>query len=491
MASALELRDIGKVFGGFWALRNVNIDFLQGEVHAIVGENGAGKSTLIKLVAGVYSLSEGALINKDGQSLVMSSPRDALKMGIGVVHQELDLFNNLTVAENITLGIDDMGLFKPSKRSMSERARKALKELQEERIQPWSRVNDLSTSDKQLVAIAKVLTWDANVIILDEPTSALNAMEASRLLERVEHFKSRGVTVIYVSHKLGEIFSIADRISVIRDGKLVTTGSVSELNHERVVAAMLGRNPSDIFPDRKVGPSLEERPLVRIQGLEGHQISGASLDIKKGEIMALAGLPDAGPSSVLKHLYGLSRPKAGSITLHGRALVNNSPRRAIASGIAYLPADRLLDGILPLMSVLKNAEAASQAMHATDGATRRQRAMESIKRLSVRTESLHSPITSLSGGNQQKTLFARWLTMRPSLLMLDDPTRGVDIGAKSEIYHILRKIADDKAAVVFTSSDSFELANLADRIVLFRNGKVVDEIRRATHEEIDQLIAAA
>jgi len=491
MTSALELRDLGKSFGNFWALRNVNIDFREGEVHALVGENGAGKSTLIKLIAGVYQSTEGALIGADGEALHITMPRDALKVGIGVVHQELDLFDNLTVAENIAIGIDDHGLVKPSAILMERRAKKALAELQEDKIHPGTQVGSLSTSDKQLVAIAKVLTWDARVIIFDEPTSALNAIEAARLLDRIKYLKSRGVTIIYVSHKLGEIFSIADRISVIRDGKLIATRPAVELDHEKIVETMLGRMPSDIYPHRR-DSTLDSRPAIaRISGLAGYQLTDASLDIRKGEILALAGLPDAGPSSVLQHIFGLRKMSAGTIEINGALYASPSPRKAIRAGFAYLPADRLLDGILPLMSVLKNAEATNEAMHATSKTERVSRALENIRRLSVRTASLFNRITSLSGGNQQKTLLARWLVMQPSILLLDDPTRGVDIGAKSEIYHILRSIADAGAAVVFTSSDSLELASLADRILLFKQGKVEQEINKVTHAELDHAIAAA
>ncbi|MBN9060051.1 MAG: sugar ABC transporter ATP-binding protein, partial [Rhizobiales bacterium] len=434
---------------------------------------------------------EGAIIGPLGTELRMKTPRDALTSGIGVVHQELDLFDNLTVAENIALGIDDGGFVKPSKAAMAARARKALDELQEQKILPSMRVGDISSSDKQLVAIAKVLTWDAKVIIFDEPTSALNAAEAARLLERIRHLKSVGVTIIYVSHKLGEIFSIADRISVIRDGTLITTRPVAEFDHEKVVDAMLGRQPAEIFP-AQVKPRPTNEVLLDVTDVHGRELAGASLKVRAGEIVALAGLPDSGPSSLLRHIFGMDHATSGTIAISGRPIGRSSPRAAIRSRVAYLPADRLREGILPLMSVLRNAEATDEAMHASTGRERRNKALDAIRRLSVRTSSILNRITSLSGGNQQKTLIARWLVMQPKVLMLDDPTRGVDIGAKSEIYHILRGIADSGAAVVFTSSDSLELARLSDRILLFRHGKVVEEIvRDVTHAELDRAISAA
>jgi ABC-type sugar transport system ATPase subunit len=491
MTSVLQLRDLGKSFGGFWALRNVSIAFEKGEVHALIGENGAGKSTLIKLIAGVYHQSEGALIGPLGVELLLKTPRDALKAGIGVVHQELDLFDNLTVAENIALGIEDSGFAKPSRQVMATRARKALDDLQVANISTNTHVGALSSSDKQLVAIAKVLTWNARIIIFDEPTSALNAGEAGRLFDRIRHLRATGVAVIYVSHKLGEIFSIADRISVLRDGVLVATKPAAQFDHEKVVEAMLGRKPADIFPPQ-VKPRKVHDVLLNVDSLVGRDLSGASLKVRAGEIVALAGLPDAGPSAMLRHVFGLDRAASGSITIAGRKVGRLTPREAIRARLAYLPADRLREGILPLMSVLRNAEATSEAMHAASEAIRQRNAMRSLKRLSVRATSFMDRITSLSGGNQQKTLLARWLVMEPRILMLDDPTRGVDIGAKSEIYHILRGIADAGAAIVFTSSDSLELASLSDRILLFRHGKVVEEfLHYVTHAELDRAIAAA
>lgn len=489
MSLALKLNAVGKAFGNFWALRNVTLEFRTGEVHALLGENGAGKSTLIKLIAGVHAPTEGSLSRGTGEALHLLSPRDALEAGIGVVHQELDLFDNLTVAENIALGIDDSGFLRPSRDRMTERATKALKELEEDNISPHAKVGTLSTSDKQLVAVAKVLTWDAKIIVFDEPTSALNAVEATKLLGKIRHLRDSGVAVIYVSHKLAEIFAIADRVSVIRDGNLVTSGAAHQHNHETIVEAMLGRSPSEIFPKRV--QKTAGVALLEVKGATGRNLQGVSLRAGKGEIIALAGLPDSGPSALLQHVFGLQRRTAGSITISGRDISAPTPRSAIRNGIAYLPADRLRDGLLPLMSVLRNAEAASEAMHADSAAVRRDKALHNIKLLSVRTASLFNRITSLSGGNQQKTLLARWLVMQPSVLMLDDPTRGVDIGAKAEIYRILRQIADTGAAVLFTSSDSLELASLSDRIILFKAGKVAAEYSKpVTHAELDLAIAA-
>ena len=293
-----------------------------------------------------------------------------------------------------------------------------------------------------------------------------------------------------MSHKLAEIFSLADRISVIRDGQLVATRPAAAFDHEAVVEAMLGRRPADLFPPRMrpraVGPT-----LLRVEGAHGPNLRGVSLDVRAGEIVALAGLPDAGPPALLRAMFGLIPLARGRIDVAGRTIPRPTPRSAIRNGIAYLPADRLREGLLPLMDVLTNAEAIHRVM-AMPRRERLPKATEAIRKLSVRTASVFNRITSLSGGNQQKTLLARWLVMRPKVLMLDDPTRGVDTGAKSEIYFILRAIADAGAAVVFTSSDSLELSRLPDRILLFRYGEIVDDIRDpVTHADLDRAIAAA
>ena len=485
----LDVRSIGKRFGAQWVLRDVDFSVLPGEVHALLGENGAGKSTLIKLLAGVHAPDQGSIGGPDGTRLELRSPRDALAAGIAVVHQELDLFDNLSIAENMALGPQRGGVLRPSGPRMRARAVAALARLGAN-VDPGQRVGALSTSMKQLVAVAKVLSWRARVLILDEPTSALNSEEAAALLARIAALKEGGLSVVYVSHKLGEVFAVADRVTMLRDGRRVGTWPVAELDHDRVVHAMLGRMPNELFPP--VAAQSLASPACRVTELTGDILRGVSVDLRPGEILALAGLPDSGASALLRSLFGLDRTASGTIELGGRRYAATNPAQAIQRGLAYLPADRLRDGLLPLMSVLRNVGAVAEARAMLRGATRRERALEAIRRLGVRAGSMLSRITSLSGGNQQKALLARWLMVRPQILLLDDPTRGVDIGAKIEIYRLLRDAAQGGMAIAYTSSEALELAQLADRILVFRRGRVAEEIvGRIAHEALDRKVAAA
>lgn len=488
MSLLLDVRGVGKRFGTQWVLRDVDFTVQPGEVHALLGENGAGKSTLIKLLAGVHTPDQGSISGPDGTLLQLRSPRDSLAAGIAVVHQELDLFDNLSIAENMALGPQRGGVLRPSAAQMRARALAALARLGAE-IDPNCKVGSLPTSVKQLVAVAKVLAWRARVLILDEPTSALNNEEAATLLTRIAAIKAEGLSVVYVSHKLGEVFALADRVTMLRDGRRVGTWQAAELDYDRVVHAMLGRTPSEIFPPHPV--SSTATPLCRIKDLGGRILRGASLDLRPGEIVALAGLPDSGASSVLRSLFGLDATSSGRIEFDGAPYAASSPAAAIRCGLAYVPADRLRDGLLPLMSVLRNVGAVAEARDMLPNAARRDQALEAIRRLGVRAASVLQRITSLSGGNQQKALVARWLMVRPKILLLDDPTRGVDIGAKIEIYRLLRDAAQAGMAIAYTSSESLELSQLADRILVFRDGRVAEEIvGTVAHELLDRKIAS-
>lgn len=489
MTTLLDLRDMGKRFGQSWALRHVDFSLEAGEIHALVGENGAGKSTLIKLVAGVHRPDEGTMAGPGGATLTLHTPRDALLAGIGVVHQELDLFDNMTVAQNIALSPQRRGFLQPAAARMREAAVAALKTLGVA-IDPDAKVGRLSTSDKQMVAIAKALSWQARILIFDEPTSALNSEDAASLIAVIRRLRAEGIGIVYISHKFAEVFALADRVTVLRDGARIGTWPTSALTHESIVTAMLGRPAREMFPAARPAPANDL--VCRLEGVEGRLLRGASLGIRRGEVLALAGLPDAGASSVLRTLFGLERHVRGTIAIDGVPFRRPTPIGAIRRGLAYLPADRLRDGLLPLMDVLRNVEAVAEAQRLEAAKPRRAHALEAIRRLSVRAASLGQRIPSLSGGNQQKALIARWLVARPTLLMLDDPTRGIDVGAKTEIYHLLRTIAEAGTTVVYTSSESLELAQLADRILVFRGGRVAEEIHgRVEHEALDRIIAAA
>lgn len=489
MNPALSLKNVSKRFGSFSALRDINIDFARGEVHALVGENGAGKSTLVMLIAGVHQPTEGALIGPLGQRLNLSSPRASIAAGIGVVHQELDLFDNLTVAENIALGPSTGRAMRPAKSEMKAKALAALALLDDNRIDPEALVGDLSTSGKQLVAIARALSENSSLILFDEPTSSLNSADAARLHAQIKALRAKGVTVVYISHKLGEVFDVADRVTVVRDGAHVSTRKIADLSYESLIADMLGHNPSKIFPKR--GALMKAPTALLVNDVHGTNMNGVTLQVKRGEIVALAGLPGGGPTDALRAIFGLDAIRSGSIVLPGGDKQRGvGAPAAIRAGMAYLPSDRLRDGIMPLMSVVENIEATSAAMADGGRGARRTEALASIGKLNVRTSDPGKLISALSGGNQQKALIARWLMMKPSLLLLDDPTRGVDIGSKAEIYHLLGQLADQGTAIVFTSSDSIELSGLADRILVFREGRVFEDVAGGVeYEWLDRKIA--
>lgn len=489
MEAALELKNVSKRFGAFTALNDVSLMFRRGQVHALMGENGAGKSTLVKLIAGVLAPTEGALVGPLGKPLNLRSPRDALSAGIGVVHQELDLFDNLTVAENIALGPASSSRFKPSHRQMHEKATEALGMLDDSLINPETIVGNLTTSEKQLVAISRALSEKSSLILFDEPTSSLNSADAARLHAQIKGLRARGVTIVYITHKLGEVFDIADNVSVVRDGCLVSSKPIADVSYDGMISDILGHSPARIFAGRS--PAAVETPVVlRVTSVSARNVRDVSFDIRKGEIVALAGLPGSGPTELLKILFGLELLKAGSVEFNGVARKAPSPRGAIQSGVGYLPSNRLTEGILPLMSVLENIEATSKAMAESRSTARRDGAMAMLKQMNVRTSDPSLLITSLSGGNQQKALIGRWLMMKPGLLLLDDPTRGVDIGSKAEIYHLLRRLAENGMAVVFTSSDSIELSGLADRILIFRDGQIAEELHgNVSYEQLDHKIS--
>lgn len=488
MEPALSLKNVSKRFGSFSALRDINIEFARGEVHALMGENGAGKSTLVMLIAGVHQPTEGALFGPLGRPLNLTSPQASIAAGIGVVHQELDLFDNLTVAENIALGPSTGRVMRPGKAEMRAKAQDALALLDDNRIDPDTMVGSLSTSDKQLVAIARALSESSSLILFDEPTSSLNSADAARLHAQIKALRDKGVTVVYISHKLGEVFEIADRVTVVRDGAHVSTRPIGEVSYESLIADMLGHNPAKIFPKRTIADNAPQ--VLRVDSVVGNNMNEVSFAVRRGEIVALAGLPGGGPTDALRAIFGLDAIQSGSISLPQRGELGDGAPGAIRAGMAYLPSDRLRDGIMPLMSVVENIEATSAAMATGGSKSRRVEALASIGKLNVRTSEPGKVITALSGGNQQKALLARWLMMKPRLLLLDDPTRGVDIGSKAEIYHLLGQLADQGTSILFTSSDSIELSGLADRILVFRNGRVFEDVAGGVaYELLDKKIA--
>ena len=470
MLRALELR---KDFGGLTVLHPTSVDFRPGEVHAIMGENGAGKSTLMKVLAGLYR-PDGGQVEWRGARLDFGSPHDALVAGIAMIHQELMPIPDLTVAENITLGAEPCGRFgRVDRADQLRRAKELLQELESE-IDPAKLMRTLTVAQTQVVEIAKALGRQADMILMDEPTAALSDHEVAALFRAIARLKARGVAIVYTTHKMDEVFRLADRISVLRDGRLVGTAPASDLSPAKLISLMVGREMADVFPTRSL-PT--EEVLLEVSGLTREPAyRDISFQVRRGEVVALAGLMGAGRTEVVSAIYGLQPAARGVITFKGRALVVRSPQDALAAGIGMVTEDRKGLGLIPALGVDQNITLTAlrtlcrgqlidhRAEAAIVGAK--------IEDFAVKTSRPSQPIALLSGGNQQKALLARCLLGDPDLIILDEPTRGIDIGAKAEIYALIQKLARAGKGVLLVSSELPEVLSLSHRIVVLRRGSV-------------------
>ena len=480
------LRAVGlrKDFGGLTVLHPTSVEFRPGEVHALMGENGAGKSTLMKVLAGLYR-PDGGHAEWRGKLADFASPHAALEAGIAMIHQELMPIPDLTVAENITLGREPVGPFGRIDRTAQKlRARKLLRELEAD-LDPESPMRRLTVAQTQVVEIAKALGREADVVLMDEPTAALSDQEVAALFRAIARLKSRGVAVVYTTHKMDEVFRLADRISVLRDGRLVSTADASELSPAKLIALMVGRELADVFPARGV-PS--DETLLEVSGLTREPAyRDVSFTVRRGEVVALAGLMGAGRTEVASALYGLQPASTGTVRFKGRNLGVTRPAEALAAGIGMVTEDRKGQGIIPALGVGENITL-SASRRLTRGplidrsadldASRRQ-----IEAFAIKASSLAQPIAQLSGGNQQKALLARCLLDGPDLIILDEPTRGIDIGAKAEIYALVQSLARSGKAVLLISSELPEVLALAHRIVVLRRGSVAVTLDAATTDQ--------
>jgi len=485
-APVIELKKIHKKFPGVHALKGVDFDLRRGEVHALMGENGAGKSTLIKVMAGVYDFDGEYLIN--GETARINKPLDAIQHGISVIYQELNLVQDLSIAENIFFG--RLLTTKTGRVLWSTIYEKTAEYLADVglKVDPREKVRRLSVSSRQLVEIAKSLSLNAQVIIMDEPTSALCPQEIENLFRLIERLKARGVGIVYVSHKLDEVFAVADRVTVFRDGELVGTKPTKALTTESLISMMVGRELSALLP--KTAPVLGEN-VLDVKGLTTEKVTRISFQVRKGEIVGFAGLMGAGRTELTRALMGLDRRTAGSIMLDGTELPPNDPVKARDLGMGLVPEDRKLDGIFPDLSVKHNISLISlRELRKRFGISKtleNEAVDDMIKRLSIRTPSSKQLIAKLSGGNQQKVILARWLIKKGmKLLIIDEPTRGIDVGAKAEIYKIMDKLAHEGMAIVMMSSEMPELLGMCDRIYVMAGGGITNEFKasEATQETI-------
>jgi rhamnose transport system ATP-binding protein len=481
---AAELRGVEKSFGGVTALRGVDLALARGTVHALVGENGAGKSTLARLLGGVYPPDGGAVLI-DGGEVRMHNPRDAQVRGVSVIYQEPALFPDLDVAENVFVGRQ------PRERLTGIDWRATYREVDElleslgMALSGRTPVRGLSVADQQLVEIAKALSVDARILVMDEPTAALSTREIERLFKIVVGLRDRGVAVLYISHRLEEVFELSDLVTVLRDGELVITAPTEELDATALIRHMVGRELGDLFPKEaaEIGdPVLEARGLAR----EG-AFRDVSFELRAGEILGLAGLVGAGRTEVARGLFGIDPLDSGEILLNGKETRISSPSEAVRAGMAFVPEDRQHQGLVLEMAIEQNETLPFLRRLSRFGLIQRRREREVAKeyadRLQVRAAGLGLPAKSLSGGNQQKVVLAKWLATDPSILLLDEPTRGIDIGTKAEVHRIISHLAAEGLAILLISSELPEIIAMADRILVMHEGAVTGEFDRA---EADQ-----
>ncbi|HEV7868418.1 MAG TPA: sugar ABC transporter ATP-binding protein [Chthoniobacteraceae bacterium] len=470
----LELRDIAKSFGAVRALAGVSFSLHAGEVHALLGENGAGKSTLIKVITGAHAPDSGAILVA-GETLTHLSPAHARALGIACIYQQPALFPDLSVAENIALRLDPPSIWHRV-RLRERRARAAeLLERIGSRINPEVEVRELSMPEQQLVEIACVVGIGARIVIMDEPTASLTQQEQQLLYRIVQTLRESGTGIIYISHRLEEIFALADRVTVLRDGESVGTHPVAEINEAALIRMMVGREVSSIFPPAENAPGRAVLSLRNL-GCTVGGVHGIDLEVCAGEIVGLAGLVGAGRTEFARVLFGLTPADAGEIRLDGKAIAIDSPQAAVDVGIAYVPEDRRRHGVILELPIAANTTLAilEKLFPGTWLRFRReeQLARDFIRGLDVRAPGPDALVGSLSGGNQQKVALARWLATKPKVLILDEPTQGVDIGAKAEIHKIIRGLAKDGLAVLMISSDLPELLGMSDRIAVMRAGTI-------------------
>jgi rhamnose transport system ATP-binding protein len=497
-ASALELRHAAKSFGAVQALIDGSVTLRPGEVHALLGENGAGKSTLVKILAGVYQPDSGTL-TVNGREVTLHGPAAARAAGIAVIYQEPTMFPDLTVAENMFIGRQPLhsarriiGARGIDRRAMQDEAAAIFKRLGVP-LDPARIARGLSIADQQVVEIGKALSLDARVIVMDEPTAALSAAEVDRLFEVIRTLKAQGAALLFISHRLEEVFAICQTVTVMRDGRHVMSSDLAGLTANDLVRAMVGRELAE-RPPEVVGAEPGE-PMLTVDRLTREGVfTDISFTVRSGEIVALAGLVGAGRSEVARAVFGIDRYDAGAVTVRGQRLKKASPTNAMAAGIGFVPEDRRQQGLVMDMSVQQNVALASLDTLREGGLIRasaeRAMAADWAARLKIKYGRLTDPVSMLSGGNQQKVVLAKWLGRKPTVLIVDEPTRGIDVGTKAEVHHLLTELARSGVAVLMISSELPEVLGVADRILVMREGRLVAEFSHADASE-ETIMAAA
>ncbi|MGI6020336.1 MAG: sugar ABC transporter ATP-binding protein [Lachnospiraceae bacterium] len=478
--NTIELKDIYKSFGGVHALQGVSLTIRKGEVHALVGQNGAGKSTLMKILSGAYKKDKGEIII-NGKEFVSNSLEETKKAGVGIIYQEFALAPDLTVAENIFINRMSLGKKKINWKKLYQEAQKILNELGFE-IDAKERVGNLSVAYQQVVEIAKVLSEDINILVLDEPTAVLTPKEVDRLFVLLRQLQAKDVSIIYISHRLDEIFALSDRITIMKDGQVVETVDTNSITMNQTIEKMIGRSYDALFPERT--PDENAEVVLKVENItNGIAVKNASFELHKGEILGIGGLVGAGKTETARAIFGADRGVSGDVYVNGKKVKITSPYDAIKNGIAYLPESRKEDGVLLSQSVRINTTLAALRKISKGGLINKKKEIadtnEMIEKLSVKTDGTEIHVGSLSGGNQQKVSLAKWIYSENKILILDEPTRGVDVGAKMEIYNLINDLTREGLSILLISSEVEELIGLSDRIMVLNRGNTSGFLTKA------------
>lgn len=498
MAPFMEMRNISKTFPGVKALDRVNLEIRQGEVLALAGENGAGKSTLMKILTGVYAPDPGGSILIEGKEVLMRDGNHARALGIGIIYQELSVVENLNVAENIFLAREPLGRMGLIDRArMNREAREVLLTIDMD-IDPATRVSELSVGQKQMIEIAKALSYQSKVIIMDEPTASLSHHETSTLLSLIKKLRERNIAVVYISHRLEEVFELADRVTVLRDGCTVDTSPIAEVTRESLVRMMVDRELSELYAPpishASSVPVLEVRDLtMRAVTPADARIRDISLTVHRGEILGIAGLVGSGRTEIMEMIFGM-RACTGEILMEGKPVSIRNPHDAIEAGIGFVTEDRKAQGLVLGMSVRENFSLTHLKRYSPFQFLQRAKEDEScrqfVRTLGIKTPTIEQKVVNLSGGNQQKIVIAKWVARNPKVLIVDEPTRGIDIGAKAEVHALLSRLAAEGIGVIVISSDLLEVLAVSDRILIVREGRINGELTRAEASQ-ERVMAAA
>lgn len=468
----LVIKDVSKSFPGVKALNEVSITIERGVVHGVVGENGAGKSTLMKILSGVYAKDSGSVVF-DGQTIKQTTPVQSLNRGLSIIYQEFNLVGTMTVGENIFLG-----RFKEAKgmRGTHEKARELLDSIGCS-IDTHSLVADLSVSQMQMVEITKALSFNSKLIIMDEPSSSLTQDELKSLFEIIHRLRKQGISIIYISHKLDEIFDLCDTVTIMRDGNVIDTNQIGELSRSEMISKMIGRNIENEYPER---PCCVGETLMEVRGINTKKLHNISFELKKGEILGLVGLVGAGRTEIVRAIFGADKVKGHTILIEGNEVKIRNPRDAKKVGIALVNEDRKVQGLALPFSVETNISMASlkQLSKFTfiNNKSEKEMAEKHVKSLGIKTPSIKTKIKNLSGGNQQKCIVGRWLEINPKILILDEPTRGIDVGAKYEIYLLMKKVVENGGSVILISSELPEVLNMSNRVLTICEGRITGEL---------------